>query len=253
MSFRQRVAGLKKGLVIGTAVNNQDFWGISFGRPTAFLLLAVVGDMRIMTPNRITHISNLLFVTGALLILYQTPAAYIAAAILINLSLTFDCADGQLARYRGGGSELGAYYDKVSDYFGLCLLCGVLGWVATQETGEPYHLLLAICTMTGLLSTGYIKWVAMAAIYRRGGATGTAPAATGEERSMPWWEFAGRVFLKIFRFAEPDMFFWLALALLLDKLPWLLWFYAVTQLPVGIAAAIHRAMQMADLDRQKIG
>lgn len=181
-------------------------------------MLILLADLRFITPNRLTHISNALFVAGSLLILPVFGSHWLVAALLLNLSLSFDCADGQLARYRKGGSELGSFYDKVSDVLSLVLLFTVLGWVVVAQSGELKYFLFAILAFSGQLVSGYAKWVCMTARVRRGHAP-----VIGDEPSIPLWQYPGRVLLKVFRFAEPDLLFWVALGLLFDKLDWVLW------------------------------
>lgn len=245
MGLSERAAALRGGLRIGTKGNNQDFWGITWGRPTAFLLLVLLGDLRFVTPNLITHISNAFFVAGSLLILPDFGAHYLLAAVCLNLSLSFDCADGQLARYRGGGSELGSFYDKVSDAFSLILLFSVVGWVVAKETGELYYFLFGTLAASSQLVSGYAKWVCMTALSKRG----HVPAVP-EDAPIPLWQYPLRIAIKVFRFAEPDLLFWTGLALLLDRLDLLLWLGVITQPPVAIAAVIFRTLQVADSDKR---
>jgi phosphatidylglycerophosphate synthase len=247
MPLRERVAGFKPGLVIGDHTNNQDFWGISFGRPTAFLLLLLVGDLRWVTPNRITHLSNLLLVAGCAAMLQVTRGWFVVAAVLLNLSLTFDCADGQLARYRRSGSELGSYYDKASDALGMVILFAVAGWVAHQRHGDPALIVLALFAVGGHLTSGYVKWLARAAQ----GRGGKAPApATPPAVPIPLYQYPPRVLLKVFRFAEPDLLFWLSLGLLLDRLDLAVWLAGITQLAMGVGASFVRGIEVARLDRR---
>lgn len=246
MGFRERTDELKKGLALGAAVNNQDFWGIVWGRPTAYLLLAVVGDLRWVTPNRLTHVSNALLLAGAALLLEPALWSWLLAIACLNLSLTFDCADGQLARYRGEGSELGSYYDKVSDAVGIVVLFAALGWVIAQQTGELYYLLFAMIGAGAQNTIGYAKWVAMSATYRHGVA---APAGS-EPGPLRWWQYAGRTFVRLFYFAEPDMLLWISLGVIFDRLHWVLWLIVVTQVVSALDAYYQRARQVARVDRE---
>lgn len=251
MSVRDRVERLKPGLAIGAQVRNQDFWGISFGRPTAFLLLIFIADYRWVTPNRLTHISNLLMAAGIAAMLGGTHAWFIWAAILLNVSITFDCADGQLARYRGGGSELGSYYDKIADFLGHIPVFAAAGWLAYRQTGEAYHLVFALVSLGCLMTTGYAKWLAVATLIANGMQEAAPPA--GPARPMPWWKYPGSIFMSVFRFAEPDLYFWIGLGLIFDRLPWVMWLLVITQIPVAIAASIYRGAQVARVDRARRG
>lgn len=245
MSHRERVEELKQGLALGTATNNEDFWGIVWGRPTAFLLLIVAGDARWLTPNRLTLLSNALLLAGAALLLEPATWSWLLAAACLNLSLTADCADGQLARYRGIGTELGSYYDKVSDAVGIVILLGALGWVVVEQTGEPYYLLFAMIGAGAQTTIGYAKWVAMSASYRHG----VAEPAGAEPGPLRWWQYAGRTVVRLFYFAETDIVLWVTLGLVFDRLEWVLWLVVVTQPPSAIHAYYKRARQVARVDR----
>ena len=231
MSLQDRIAALKGGLRISNTGNNQDFWGITWGRPTAFLILLALADIRRITPNLITHISNAFLIGGALLILDHGQTNWVLAAIFINLSLSFDCADGQLARYRkGSGSELGSFYDKVSDAVGMVLLFSIVGWVVAEQTGEMKYLLFGTLGAASQITGGYAKWVCMTILHKRKHVEPTT------DTDIPLWQYPFRVFLKIGRFAEPDLLFWVGLGLLTNHLDWTLWLMVITQPPVAFAS-----------------
>ncbi len=246
-ALSHRIAALKGGLRISNTGNNQDFWGISWGRPTAFLLLLLVADLRVVTPNLITHISNALLIAGSLLILEHGYTSWVLAALFINLSLSFDCADGQLARYRkGSGSELGSFYDKVSDAVGMVLLFSSVGWAVAEQTGEMKYLLFGTLGAAGQITGGYAKWVCMSILHKRG----HAPTVT--DTNVPLWQYPPRILLKVFRFAEPDLLFWIGLGLLCNHLDWTLWLMVLTQPPIAAISLAYYASQVAKSDARAV-
>lgn len=232
MGFRERYRGLRPGLAIGGNTNNMDFWGITFGRPTAFLMLLLIGDIPWLTPNLLTHMSNICLVTGALLILKGTWPMYLLAAILLNLALTFDCADGQLARYRKNGSLLGSYYDKVTDHFGMMLIYSILAWVAFERTGQPWYFLLAVVAVGGNLIVGYVKWLVLA--------HGKMPPDGPPGPPRPAWKTALLILSRVVQFRDPDIFFWVGLWLVLGRPEIALIMMGISQGIVSIVATIHR-------------
>tara|TARA_R110002073_G_scaffold332410_1_gene518251 strand:+ start:42918 stop:43691 length:774 start_codon:yes stop_codon:yes gene_type:complete len=248
MSFKGRVEGFKSGLVIGSHVRNTDFWAIAFGRPSAFLLLILCGDIKWVTPNRLTHMSNLLMLAGILVLFDQSYESMVWSAILLNVSITFDSADGQLARYRGCGTELGSYYDKIADYLGHIPVFGMLGWLAVEQTGESYYMLLALVALSGLLTTGYAKWVVEAAALRHGVVL-TEPAPASPPK-MSAGTYIGKTFLALFRFAEPDLYFWIAIGLICNELEILLWALMISQVIVGVGASVYRGVQADKIDKE---
>ena len=222
MGFKERAKALCPDIRPGAATNNEEFWGALYCRPSAYLFLVLFGDVTWLTPNLLTHISNIFLVASAILILF--PKYFILSAILMQLALTFDCADGQLARYRHNGSEVGSYYDKVTDYLGLILIFSLLAWSAFQQTHRPVYMLLAMFALSGNMMTGYAKWV-YASISKRLGIK--EPVGTPY---VSWW----RILTRIVEFREPDIYLWLGIFLILGK-PWLpLWVLGPAQLLKGV-------------------
>lgn len=67
------------------------------------------------TPNGVTAISMGLGVVAAVLFGTGTRAGLIAGAVMLQLAFTFDCVDGQLARYTRQFSKFGAWLDSIFD------------------------------------------------------------------------------------------------------------------------------------------
>ncbi len=68
-----------------------------------------------MTPNQVTWISLALGALAALAFWRATLEWRIVGAVLLQAAFTFDCVDGQLARYTRQFSRLGAWLDSVFD------------------------------------------------------------------------------------------------------------------------------------------
>ena len=69
-----------------------------------------------VTANQLTLVAALLGALSGFLIAKGTGASLGWAAVCLLSSMVLDCADGQLARARGGGSRLGRMLDGASDY-----------------------------------------------------------------------------------------------------------------------------------------
>jgi phosphatidylglycerophosphate synthase len=69
-----------------------------------------------MTANQITVVAALVGVTGGAAVGVGRRDWTIAGAALLVLFMILDCADGEMARRRGGGSRLGQVLDGISDY-----------------------------------------------------------------------------------------------------------------------------------------
>jgi phosphatidylglycerophosphate synthase len=93
-----------------------------------------------LTPNQVTSFSLLLgFLTAAA---FATGERWglIAGAVLLQLAFTFDCVDGQLARYTRQFSKLGAWLDSVFDRTKEYVVFAGLG-IGASRTGDSVWLL----------------------------------------------------------------------------------------------------------------
>jgi phosphatidylglycerophosphate synthase len=68
-----------------------------------------------LNPNQVTTFSMLVGIAAAVAFGFGTRAGLIAGAVLLQVAFTFDCVDGQLARYTHTFTKLGAYLDSVFD------------------------------------------------------------------------------------------------------------------------------------------
>jgi phosphatidylglycerophosphate synthase len=80
------------------------------------------------TPNAVTAVSCAVGIAAAASFAAGTRAGLITGAVLLQVSFTLDCVDGQLARYTRTFSNLGAWLDSILDrgkealvYAGLAL------------------------------------------------------------------------------------------------------------------------------------
>jgi phosphatidylglycerophosphate synthase len=69
-----------------------------------------------MTANQITVLAAIVGVTGGAAVGVGRREWTIAGAALLVFFMILDCADGEMARRRGGGSRLGQVLDGISDY-----------------------------------------------------------------------------------------------------------------------------------------
>src|SRR3954447_24264244 len=68
-----------------------------------------------LNPNQVTTFSMLIGIAAAVAFALGTRAGLIAGAVLLQAAFTFDCVDGQLARYTHTFTRLGAWLDSVFD------------------------------------------------------------------------------------------------------------------------------------------
>jgi phosphatidylglycerophosphate synthase len=88
-----------------------------------------------ITPNQITIVSALFGVASGVAL--ATRHTYVFT-ILICVMLTLDCADGQLARLRGGGDIWGRIADGLADYVtAIAFHIGLIIWLVTDYGWIP--------------------------------------------------------------------------------------------------------------------
>ncbi len=242
-TIRSRASELKSGLAIGNATNNLEFWGILFGRPAAYVILVFLGGLRFITPNLLTCVSIAMVWAGSW-IMWQHHELWWLSAVVLNLGLAFDCADGQLARWRGQSSYFGSYFDKVADFISFQILFLALGYVSYELTGKLYYFYFAMVGMLAIGLTGYVKWLTV----HHGNLAGVAPEEVTDYRHPR--SLLG-VLEKLFSFNEGDMFFWIALGLILGKPHWAMWLVACSQVPIILVSGVSRGMQNISFDRPR--
>lgn len=106
-------------------------WGHYVVQRLGYLFVRLVRNTPI-TPNQVTFLAFLVAVGGAIGFALGTRNGLLAGAVLINVALALDCADGQLARLRGLSSQVGAWSDYHADKLkdGFLLLAGAYGfWI----------------------------------------------------------------------------------------------------------------------------
>lgn len=239
-----------------------EFYAALVIRPLTIAVLYPIADWRWVTPNRCTTVGNLAKLGAAALMLW--PRWWIGAAVLLQVGVLFDHMDGTLARYRRAFTKLGSFYDKASDMVTWTAIMGVAGWRASVETGEAYYQALALASVMGMNVCGYVKWLAVAETERvRWLEARVDPAAAVAARTRPiviapppartgrqWLGWGLRMLAQIWRFEEVDLWFWLGLALVLDRLPVMVWILAATQVLQMLIMLVVRTREVVRADRR---
>jgi hypothetical protein len=109
--------------------------------------LARFAARRGWSPNAITILSLALGAGGAAAFAAGTRASLIAGALLLQISFTVDCVDGQLARYTRTFSSLGGWLDSMLDRMKEYLVYGGLALGAARGFDDDVWL-LAACALT---------------------------------------------------------------------------------------------------------
>lgn len=96
-----------------------------------------------LTPNQVTVFSMLLGIVSGAAFAVGTRTGLIAGALLLQAAFTFDCVDGQLARYTRQFSKLGAWLDSVFDRSKEYVVFAGLALGATRTGDDGFVWLLA--------------------------------------------------------------------------------------------------------------
>jgi phosphatidylglycerophosphate synthase len=91
-------------------------------------------------PNQVTTFSMLVGVAAAAAFAFGTRAGLIAGAVLLQAAFTFDCVDGQLARYTRTFSKFGAWLDSLFDRGKEYVVFAGLA-IGSSRAGDPVWLL----------------------------------------------------------------------------------------------------------------
>jgi len=117
-------------------VEVEEVFDLIYFRPLAFLLVKTIFNTNI-TPNQITETAIVFSILGGIIFSFGTPAAFAAGAFLFMLYNIFDCADGQLARLKKNGSNLGRIIDGFGDYIAGLSVYMAIGFGFANYTNDP--------------------------------------------------------------------------------------------------------------------
>ncbi len=117
-------------------VEVEEIFDLIYFRPLAFLLVKAIYGTNI-TPNQITEMAIVFSVLGGIIFSFGTSLAFIVGALLFMLYNIFDCADGQLARLKKNGSNLGRIIDGFGDYIAGVSVYIAIGIGFANYTDNP--------------------------------------------------------------------------------------------------------------------
>ena len=125
---------------------------VLFNRRLSTLLTALLVRTP-LSPNQVTVLSFLVILPGIYLLSTGERTFLVAAGLLIQLSFTLDCCDGEMARLRGQSSPFGAWLDGTLDRIAEVMLFVALGLALERQTGDPRAWLYALVSFSGLAMT----------------------------------------------------------------------------------------------------
>ena len=180
-----------------------------------------------LSPNQVTWLSFFVLLPGIYLLSTGERTALVVAGLLIQLSFTLDCCDGEIARLRGLSSPLGAWLDGTLDRIAELLLFMALGLALVRQTGDPGAWLYAFIAFAALAMT-HIATLMTAAAFGKGqlqesqggGFIGRLASRLGvEPRKLRNYLRSGiDVYLMVF-----------TLGAVFDRLMWVVYYFALVQ------------------------
>ena len=131
--------------VYQTSQKTEDIaWNTYFARPLAAILVYLLRPTP-LTPNQVTFLGVAVFAGAAAAMIFIPGAAgFLIAALLVQLSYLFDCADGQLARIKNMTSEVGAHLDFLMDELKALMLVAAAAIRMWMDTGDVLWLFVAV-------------------------------------------------------------------------------------------------------------
>ncbi|MFI5252407.1 MAG: CDP-alcohol phosphatidyltransferase family protein [Bacteroidota bacterium] len=118
-------------------------------RPIAAIVVWVLYPTSI-TPNQVTLMALLLGLSSAYAFFIGTPAALVAAGILIIAKDIFDDADGQLARAKQLYSRRGRFLDSIGDFIVDAAVFTAITYTVYRIHSQFEIILLGILSLIGI-------------------------------------------------------------------------------------------------------
>ncbi|MDX6274481.1 MAG: hypothetical protein QOJ92_1691 [Frankiales bacterium] len=111
---RDRIAVIDRSRLVSSARVRDGFYSTFVVRKASRHLTRLALRLG-LRPNEVTVASMVVAIAAAALFARGEWATTVAAAVLLQLSLVIDCVDGEVARYTGRFTAVGAWLDGVGD------------------------------------------------------------------------------------------------------------------------------------------
>src|SRR5215471_13677089 len=127
-------------------------WNRFVARPLAAVVLVPLARTSV-TPNQITLVTLLVFAAGSVMLALRASwSALVWGAVILELSYVLDCVDGQLARWKGTSSPVGAHLDFLMDELKAFLLVAAVGVRLWRGSHDPRWLLEGLLALVAVAS-----------------------------------------------------------------------------------------------------
>jgi len=127
-----------------------------FYRPIANVILDRFFKHVDISPNTITVISLLIGIVAAVFFLLPGYWSLVLAVFFLQVTLIFDVLDGQYARYKGKGSDLGRVFDSVMDMIKIVIFFFAMSYGVFLKTGDHWPFVAALFATANSMLTCYM-------------------------------------------------------------------------------------------------
>lgn len=233
-------------------------WGDLFFPKLANKLVPFAAAIPFLTPNMVTVGSFSLYVLGSLFLFINIPYHLFISAILLPLSYTLDCMDGQLARVTKRSSHIGDYLDKVLDVLKIYVITLSLAYAVYLQIGGILPFILGF---TACFFFNFRYYIKLESIFNR---VSNVPnyLIRSRELRLDLYEEKGSYYkrlnktlmgkLQVFWYWNRTIFFvdeaefviFVALGALFNQLELTLWILVISQLCIGIFRFFERGYQI---------
>ena len=207
----------------------KDWWTATFGDPVSWIVLAIIADWKIITPNLLTFLTFISKIIASIFIAFGGRSMTIYGALLLQLGVLFDHMDGNLARYRNDTTLKGGFLDRILDGTSILIIFCALSW-HLHVNGEPsYYLLIGPVVASFYLIICYIYWsFAYYEIKNLGNSKIVHPGAKSlKNNNISTFDYIKSGQKKIFNFNHIDYYFWISFSIILGFTKWMLWLFFI--------------------------
>lgn len=119
-------------------VDSEEILDLVIFRPVSFLLVKLIYNTNI-TPNQISTVALMFGILSGVLYGFSTYDFLLLGSASFFICNMLDCMDGQLARLKKNGTEIGRVVDGFIDYITSISVFLGLGIAMTSITGDPLY------------------------------------------------------------------------------------------------------------------
>lgn len=233
-------------------------WADLFLPKIANKILPLIAIIPGITPNMVTVFSSLTHLTGSLFLFLSFPNHFLYSALLLPISYILDCVDGQLARTKKMFSPIGDYLDKVLDVLKIYVLTLSLAVAAYIKTHDVLYVFLGF---TACFFFNFRYYIKLETIF---GAVNKDKDYLEKSRKLRYelyetLEQKHKVFSKtivgklrviwlknrsIFFVDEAEFILFTSIGALFNKLEYILWIVAVSQVSISVWRFFERMQQI---------